>query len=202
MPHASALRVGPAFSSVRFPPLNTRSRSPAARHFEGRFVVREIPSRLSTLDCELLRVPLPQRTTLYSHEIIDVCASDHYFAHAQAATRALFVRPLAFTWTGATASCCLMLRALLLRLRSAFICVHPRPCCLMLRSLLLRLALQKRVWGWEHFQLSTLNFRLPTLQFQISNLLSIFRMNTYIKFACNQPRMNTYKIIGLKVPLE
>ena len=49
---------------------------------------------------------------------------------------------------------------------------------------------------------STFNFRLPTLQFQISNLLSIFRMNTYIKFACNQPRMNTYKIIGLKVPLE
>ena len=65
--------------------------------FRGPLWVREIPSRLSTLDCELLRVPLPQRTTLYSHEIIDVCASDHYFAHAQAATRALFVRPLAFT---------------------------------------------------------------------------------------------------------
>jgi len=42
-------------------------------------------------------VGLLARATLYSYEIIDVCASDHYFAHAQAATRALFVRPLAFT---------------------------------------------------------------------------------------------------------
>ena len=168
MPHASALRVGPAFSSVRFPPLNTRSRSPAARHFEGRFVVREIPSRLSTLDCELLRVPLPQRTTLYSHEIIDVCASDHYFAHAQAATRALFVRPLAFTWTGATASCCLMLRALLLPLRSAFICVHPRPCCLLLRALLYANGPTEKGRGVG--ALSTFDFQLCNFKSQICYL--------------------------------
>ena len=50
--------------------------------------------------------------------------------------------------------------------------------------------------------LSTLNFRPSTLKFQISNLLSPFRMNTYKKCACNPRRMNTYKIMGLKIPLE
>ena len=56
------------------------------------------------------------------------------------------------------------------------------------------------------FQLSTLNspvrFQRPSLQFQISDLLSPFRMNTYKKSPPNPRRMNTYKIIGLKVPLE
>src|SRR3972149_567137 len=39
----------------------------------------------------------------------------------------------------------------------------------------------------------------PTLKFQISDLLSPFRMNTYENCACNPSRMNTCKIIGLKV---
>jgi len=34
------------------------------------------------------------------------------------------------------------------------------------------------------------------------SIASTFRMNTYEKCACNTSRMNTYKFIGLKVPLE